>query len=48
MFLDMHEKYFAEAVSLIGSGEVQAALPLVQDSPVDADGRDPFDVSICL
>jgi|TARA_R110002020_G_scaffold448678_1_gene661584 hypothetical protein len=48
MFLDMHEKYFAEAVSLIGSGEVQAALPLVQDPPVDADGRDPFDVSICL
>ena len=47
MVWEMHEKYRNEALNLIGAGEVLMALPIVQDEKLDADGRDPFDVSIC-
>ena len=49
MVWEMHLKYQNEALNLVGSGDVLMALPIVQDEPLfDVDGRDPFDVSICL
>ena len=51
MVWDMHEKYVKEAGRLIGAGKiVNLAIRRKVKNPapvLDADGRDPFDVSIC-
>jgi hypothetical protein len=51
MVWDMHEKYVKEAKSLMGAGKVvNLAIRRKVKNPapvLDADGRDPFDVSIC-
>ena len=48
---DMHKKYVTEALDLIDRGEViELAIRRKVKNPapiLDADGRDPFDVSIC-
>lgn len=48
---DMHEKYAKEAQTLMGAGKVvnlAVRRKVKNPAPVlDADGRDPFDVSIC-
>jgi len=51
MVWDMHEKYVKEAETLMGAGKVvNLAIRRKVKNPapvLDADGRDPFDVSIC-
>ena len=51
MVWDMHEKYVKEAKTLMGAGKVvNLAIRRKVKNPapvLDADGRDPFDVSIC-
>ncbi len=51
MVWDMHEKYVKEAKTLMGTGKVvNLAIRRKVKNPapiLDADGRDPFDVSIC-
>tara|TARA_E500000331_G_scaffold285389_1_gene279853 strand:+ start:244 stop:567 length:324 start_codon:yes stop_codon:yes gene_type:complete len=51
MVWDMHEKYRNEAKALMGAGKVvNLAIRRKVKNPapvLDADGRDPFDVSIC-
>lgn len=48
---DMHKKYVTEALDLIDQGKViEMAIRRKVKNPapvLDADGRDPFDVSIC-
>ena len=48
---DMHKKYVTEALDLIDQGkviELAVRQKVKNPAPVlDADGRDPFDVSIC-
>ena len=58
MVWDMHSKYIGEALTLIGAGKVTSKeledtgfLTIkgkrVDLQPMDADGRDPFDTSLC-
>ena len=51
MVWDMHSKYINEAKTLMGAGKVvNLAIRRKVKNPapvLDADGRDPFDVSIC-
>ena len=51
MVWDMHEKYVKEAKTLMSAGKVvNLAIRRKVKNPapvLDADGRDPFDVSIC-
>ena len=49
MLFQMHNKYIDEALFYMGQGKVVDLVlrRIDQDYKKDADGRDPFDVSLC-